>query len=977
MRHKVQRGGRIAASSVAMLIAASSLGVAAPPEGSGSGAGDVFADLVVAWRDVNGVPLLTSFEVATETGPTLEYCVQPVSYTPLPGLGDEHRVINGADGREVFRIPLMGELDVLPVDEEEVEVCDPQPAYAMYVAEAELERLNMARQPDNVLEQKLAGVAIRLASADEITLDGAGRITTDGTPIDAAPDHAAIYASMMTTGTIPGLIADPAQVLGFDTWMLAAAAVGTATGKEVPLTVDAIEYYDRIVGIAAEYVPSAQWTVDFLETTPSNGERFVDFSGFSYNRSAVFTGCVTWLDVAALQWRVSPIVDVVDFAALPPVAYDTDADGVADTVSNVAGFAQLADDVRATIVYLHENDVIAGFFLDPVQTSSCPAQLAALTNPAVQWGGVPAALIQTDTVAVSASLYMPWEGATVDAARVRVTVDAATAFAAGSQVTAVAADGAGIGQPIPFSVDGDGNLVGHWGPPTGFPVAPGYRETTTFDVTVAAGAPTGVYDMTLDMIDLGAASAVLASDETSTNVLDAVLTVLWDSIEDYGTQGSYVPVTARVFNPDLGLPADVSGAVLRVTIDAPEPFTLAGQVGAWSEAVPMSFTLDLDGNLVGTWTLPDPIPVPYDELVTWWLNVAEGAPIGLYVLTVDVLDAGGAPVSTAVAEITFAPAPTHGQDPPDDPGNGEEDLPPVTSISDGPSNLTNSTSATFVFAADDPAATLACSLDAAAPAPCTSPVTLTGLAEGDHTFAVFATNSIGHGVTTIWQWTVDTTAPQIRIDTAPAATTSSTSATFEFSTTDPTATYACAIDGGVLMPCTSPAAFTGLAVATHTFVVAATDLAGNRTAMADKWTVVAAAEPAEPPTGAIITPAIITPLVPIRLADTRPGWVAGDGRFTGMGPLGAGQVVEVPVAGRAGIPSDATAAVLNVTISAPAANGFATVFASGAVPEASSLNYRAGEDVANELVVKLSATGTMRVYTDATAHVIIDAVGFL
>src|SRR5690606_9631750 len=107
--------------------------------------GDVFSDLVVAWRDVDGVPLLTPYTVVGETGEVTEWCVQPVSSTPLPGMIESDLVVNGADGRDVYRIPLMGDLAELPVGEDEVEVCDPQPAYAMYVAEAELERLNLAR----------------------------------------------------------------------------------------------------------------------------------------------------------------------------------------------------------------------------------------------------------------------------------------------------------------------------------------------------------------------------------------------------------------------------------------------------------------------------------------------------------------------------------------------------------------------------------------------------------------------------------------------------------------------------------------------------------------------------------------------------------------------------------------------------------------------------------------------------------------
>ncbi len=400
---------------------------AAPGSGEGSsGTGDVFADLIVILRDVHGVPLLTPFTVEAEVGTTTEYCVQPVSYVALPGLGDEYRTVNEADGREVYRIPLLGEtleLGAPGEDEVEVEACDPQPAYAMYVKEAELERLNMARQPDNVRTKKLDEVSIRLSTADEIGLDGTGRITTDGVAIDAAPDQAAIYASLMSTGTIPGLRSSPARVGAFDTWMLAAAAIGTATGKEVPLTVDAVEYYNRIVGVPAEHVPSADWTVSFRQTEPSSAESFVDYSGFGYVRSDVYRGCATWLDVPTLTWKVSTITDVIDFAALPPVARDSDGDAVPDTVDDVAGFTQLADDVRAAIVYIHENGVIPGFFMDPVGTNSCAAQQAALAHPAVDIAGLPATLIQTETVPASASVYMPWAGPTVSAAQLKLTVE--------------------------------------------------------------------------------------------------------------------------------------------------------------------------------------------------------------------------------------------------------------------------------------------------------------------------------------------------------------------------------------------------------------------------------------------------------------------------------------------------------------------------------------------------------------------------
>ena len=50
------------------------------------------------------------------------------------------------------------------------------------------------------------------------------------------------------------------------------------------------------------------------------------------------------------------------------------------------------------------------------------------TSPAVNWDVVPADIIQTETVQMTGSVYMPWEADPVANARVRVTVDAADDF---------------------------------------------------------------------------------------------------------------------------------------------------------------------------------------------------------------------------------------------------------------------------------------------------------------------------------------------------------------------------------------------------------------------------------------------------------------------------------------------------------------------------------------------------------------------
>ncbi len=204
----------------------------------------------------------------------------------------------------------------------------------------------------------------------------------------------------MDTGTIPHWIAappsvdyplgDPAQIVqgsgGFDNWMLAAAAIGTATGKSVPVTVDTIEYYNRT---AADDGDVANWGNVSLLPSIANGddlyppdglfagdpppEEFVDYTDFEYTRSKVYRGCTTWLDVGTLTWKWDTIINRVDFIDIVPEAST-------GTVSNVTGFAQMADDVRSVINYLHNNEVVVdpdtgeGFFIDPVFMDTCGTQ---------------------------------------------------------------------------------------------------------------------------------------------------------------------------------------------------------------------------------------------------------------------------------------------------------------------------------------------------------------------------------------------------------------------------------------------------------------------------------------------------------------------------------------------------------------------------------------------------------------------------
>jgi Tol biopolymer transport system component len=120
----------------------------------------------------------------------------------------------------------------------------------------------------------------------------------------------------------------------------------------------------------------------------------------------------------------------------------------------------------------------------------------------------------------------------------------------------------------------------------------------------------------------------------------------------------------------------------------------------------------------------------------------------------------------------------------------------------------------------------------------------------------------------------------------------------------------------------------------------------------------------------------LIPLVPARLLDTRPGESTIDHQFEGIGRRDAGSTLELTIAGRGGVPVGAAAAVLNVTAVDASGSGFVTVYPCDAPrPLASSLNYTPGATTPNEVIAKLSATGTVCLFTFAAVHLVADVTG--
>ncbi|MDQ2756139.1 MAG: hypothetical protein M3Y71_06185 [Actinomycetota bacterium] len=117
---------------------------------------------------------------------------------------------------------------------------------------------------------------------------------------------------------------------------------------------------------------------------------------------------------------------------------------------------------------------------------------------------------------------------------------------------------------------------------------------------------------------------------------------------------------------------------------------------------------------------------------------------------------------------------------------------------------------------------------------------------------------------------------------------------------------------------------------------------------------------------------------PARILDTRVGSTTTDKQAQGVGRVSPGQTLTLEVAGRVAIPlTGVGAVVLNVTSVAATTAGYVTVFPCGDLPHTSSLSYPAGSTVPNAVIAKLSATGTVCLYSAGNTDLVVDVSGYL
>jgi Bacterial Ig-like domain len=212
----------------------------------------------------------------------------------------------------------------------------------------------------------------------------------------------------------------------------------------------------------------------------------------------------------------------------------------------------------------------------------------------------------------------------------------------------------------------------------------------------------------------------------------------------------------------------------------------------------------------------------------------------------------------------------------------EDSTPPgAASILTGPPTFGTSRDVAFTFthAALIPGESVDCSLSTAADqfGPCDSatPFARTGLVDGTYTFKVLIQDAIGNPATTSRTFTIDNIAPSVTIVSGPAASSTDTTPTFNFTASETGVTFACGTAQSgtpTFAPCAPPFTTGPFGLGDWIFSVRATDQTGNvGVAATSGFTIVAP----------VVPPVIGAPSVSTRKAVVRAGKVTLQVRCTG------------------------------------------------------------------------------------------------
>jgi len=405
---------------LAAIVASTGLALAeGKPSWSGGGRGgggkpsapDLYGDMVLIDRTVDGVPITTlglgpkdqwvQVPQPIMLGPKVDCPLWNLTEGPfvgedtpiegLPGLEeivDPDSIYTQLDGITAYHIPFVeGEI---PAD------------YGTCSTEADFGRLSSARSPDEVVDHSLLEMVTTLSNAvsagGQIFLDAAGRLAVQypavddlgneiivEKTIDAPLENLAAFERILEAAELfhasvnggapvvlpvyPGGHGPNAEAN--DLLDRAAAMIGAAGDKSGYVGMDEIVYLTLVRTIAADMSGEAR---TMFGQPPETG--YFNFGKFDYDRSKTYDGTVCYFDVVSptsgpgetdtLPQAVTGDITKGSILQLvfPPLDEGEYVGGLVDagdytnfTGSNVWAFARAADDARAVIDWVHAHPV--------------------------------------------------------------------------------------------------------------------------------------------------------------------------------------------------------------------------------------------------------------------------------------------------------------------------------------------------------------------------------------------------------------------------------------------------------------------------------------------------------------------------------------------------------------------------------------------------------------------------------------------
>jgi len=114
---------------------------------------------------------------------------------------------------------------------------------------------------------------------------------------------------------------------------------------------------------------------------------------------------------------------------------------------------------------------------------------------------------------------------------------------------------------------------------------------------------------------------------------------------------------------------------------------------------------------------------------------------------------------------------------------------------------------------------------------------------------------------------------------------------------------------------------------------------------------------------------------PVRVYDSRPG--EAPAAVGPKAPTVGNTIRVIDTAGNgSGVPANANAVLVNLTITGPQAPGFAAAWPTGPWPGTSSVNFAAGQDIAATTVVGCGPSASIQVLSNTITNFLIDVIGY-